>query len=373
MNTEDIELRYLLALTRALFHNPAAQNRVMDAVGTAREAYELRDEIAEICPDLSKKCAQSIADMGQHLERADQELEFIRHHHIRPLGRNDAGYPARLRDAENPPVLLFQLGNANLNAKHILSVVGSRQCTEYGKTVCERFLGELTEICPDTLIVSGLAYGIDINAHRAALAHRLPTLGVLAHGLDQIYPRRHSETAREMLEMGGLLTEYQSGSNADKMNFVARNRIVAAMADATLVVETREKGGSLITTRLADEAGRRVFAVPGRMGDEMSTGCNRLIADGKAEIVLSARQFVEAMGWQTEQELSTPIQRTLFIELDNDEQDIMRCLEPEAEGLTLNQLIQLTGQAVSTLTARLFEMEMKGLVRMVAGSRYVKI
>lgn len=373
MNTEEPELRYLLALTRALFQNPAAQNRVMDAVGSAQEAYQRRSEITDICPDLSKKCAQSIADMEQHLERADRETDFLKRHGIQALGRNDADYPARLRDAVNPPILLFRLGNADLNAKHILSVVGSRQCTEYGKTVCEHFLGELAEICPDTLIVSGLAYGIDINAHRAALAHGLPTLGVLAHGLDQIYPRRHADTAREMLETGGLLTEYQSGSNADKMNFVARNRIVAAMADATLVVETREKGGSLITTRLADEAGRRVFAVPGRMGDEMSTGCNRLIAEGKAEIVLSARQLVEAMGWQTEQELSTPIQRTLFIELDNDEQDIMRCLEPEAEGLTLNQLIQLTGQAVSTLTARLFEMEMKGLVRMVAGSRYVKV
>ena len=373
MNTEDPELRYLLALTRALFQNPAAQNRVMDAVGSAEEAYQLRDEMADICPDLSKKNAQSIAQMDQHLERADQELAFLRRHHITPLGRNDADYPARLRDAENPPILLFKLGNADLNAKHILSVVGSRQCTEYGKAVCERFLGELAEICPDTLIVSGLAYGIDINAHRAALAHRLPTLGVLAHGLDQIYPRRHTDTARQMIGTGGLLTEYQSGRNADKMNFVARNRIVAAMADATLVVETREKGGSLITARLANEAGRRVFAVPGRMGDEMSTGCNRLIAEGKADITLSASRFVELMGWQTEAEHSAPIQRTLFTEMGDDEQTILRCLEQNDEGLTLNQLTLLTGKAVSALTALLFEMEMKGLVKMIAGSRYRKI
>ena len=373
MNTEDPELRYLLALTRALFLNPAAQNRVMDAVGSAEEAYHLRDEMAGICPDLSKKNAQSIAAMDQHLERADQEIAFLQRHHITVLGRNDADYPARLRDAENPPILLFHLGNANLNAKHILSVVGSRQCTEYGKAMCERFLGELAEICPDTLIVSGLAYGIDINAHRAALDHNLPTLGVLAHGLDQIYPRRHTETARQMLGTGGLLTEYQSGSNADKMNFVARNRIVAAMADATLVVETREKGGSRITARLADEAGRRVFAVPGRIGDEMSTGCNRLIAEGKADIALSARDFVEAMGWQTEAEHAAPIQRTLFVDLGDDEQTILRCLDQNDEGLTLNQLTQLTGNPVSTLTALLFEMEMKGLVKMIAGSRYRKI
>ncbi len=373
MTTQDPELRYLLALTRALFQNPAAQNLVLDTLGSAREVYDAREEIQDICPTLTPKNAHSIASLDTFLERADRELEFIAQHNIQALSRQDTHYPARLKEAENPPVLLFHLGNVDLNAPHILSIVGSRQCTEYGKSVCRRFIGELCQLCPDTLIVSGLAYGVDINAHRQALDHGMNTLGVLAHGMDQIYPRHHTETAKRMVKHGGLLTEYQSGSTADKINFVARNRIVAAMADATLVVESREKGGSLITARLANDAGRRVFAVPGRWGDETSMGCNRLIADEKGEILLSARQFVEAMGWHTQQERSRPVQRNLFVETTEKETAVLQLLANNADGLTLNELHNHTLQPIPELTARLFEMEMKGIVKLISGGRYVKL
>ncbi len=369
----DSELLYLIALSRVLPLNPMALNRVLAAVGSARQVFDFRNEIADVCPTLSTRNAQSIAQMHQHLERAEQEVQFIELHHIQCLTPSDDNYPQRLRDLKDCPALLFHLGNADLNAPHIVSIVGSRHCTEYGKAFCHRFVEELAQLCPDTLVVSGLAYGADICAHREALDHELPTVGVLAHGLDQIYPRQHSQTARKMVERGGLLTEYQSGANADKVNFVSRNRIVAAMADATLVLESKEKGGSLITTRLAGEIGRQVWALPGRTTDELSSGCNRLIADGHAKMAISAQQFVEQMGWHTKAEHSRPVQRQLFPKLSPQDQQMLVLLSQAPDGLTLNQLAQNTGESISSLTAHLFELELQGVVKMVGGNRYMPL
>ncbi len=373
METREEELLYTLALQRALPLNPAAQNVVLHAFGSAREVYENRHEVRDVCPQLSEKTAASIAKMSDSLERSLQEMEFIRRHHISALLHSDAAYPARLRDLPDAPVLMFYLGNADLNAPHILSVVGSRNCTDYGRSFCERFLGELGELCPDTLIVSGLAYGVDICAHRAALAHGLPTLGVLAHGLDQIYPRMHRATANDMLAKGGLLTEYQSGATADKPNFVARNRIVATMADATLVVESKSHGGSLITARIADEMGCRVFAVPGRVGDVMSEGCNRLVADGKAQMALSAADFVEQMGWHTAEEMKRPVQRTLFPELTPLQEQLVNALRQSEQGMTPNELTTKMQLPIAQITSSLFELELMGVLKMSGGNRYLVI
>ncbi len=251
--------------------------------------------------------------------------------------------------------------------------MGSRNCTDYGRSFCERFLGELSELCPDTLIVSGLAYGVDICAHRAALAHALPTLGVLAHGLDQIYPRMHRATANDMLAKGGLLTEYQSGATADKPNFVARNRIVATMADATLVVESKSHGGSLITARIADEMGCRVFAVPGRVGDVMSEGCNQWIASGKAQMALSAADFVEQMGWHTAEEMKRPVQRTLFPELTPLQAQLVNALRQSEQGMTPNELTTKVQLPIAQITSSLFELELMGVLKMLGGNRYLVI
>lgn len=364
------DLIYLLALQRTLPLNPVAQNQLIAALGSASEVFAQRSNIREAVPSLHPRTATAIAGMEAHLERAQQEVEFIEKHQIQLLWRGDDNYPARLREIADAPLLLYYLGNTPLNAPHVLSIVGSRQCTEYGRRCCQQFLSELQQLCPDTLIVSGLAYGIDIVAHRAALGCGLPTLGVLAHGLEQIYPRMHSETAREMVQRGGLLTEYQSGATADKPNFVARNRIVAAMADATLVVESKAHGGSLITTRLASEAGRRVFAVPGRLGDELSAGCNQLIADGKAEILLSARQLVDALGWHTQAERQAPVQLNLFPNLSPEQKQVVDLLQQHTDGLTLNEIIVLLQRPVAQLSALLFELELAGIVKLAAGNRY---
>ncbi len=369
----DSNLLYLIALSRALPLNPSTLNLVIDAAGNAQQVFEHRTEIADLCPTLSEKNALSIAQMDQHLERAEEELKFIERHHIQCLTPDDEAYPQRLCDLGDAPALLFSLGTASLNATHILSIVGSRRCTEYGKIFCHHFLEELSQLCPDTLIVSGLAYGADICAHREALRNGLATVGVLAHGLDQIYPRQHSQTAREMVLHGGLVTEYQSGANADKVNFVNRNRIVAAISDATLVLESKEHGGSLITTRLAGEMGRKVWALPGRTTDEMSRGCNQLIADGRAQAMLSASQFVKEMGWKTIAMQQQPVQREMFPELSEQDQQLLNLLKQAPDGLTLNQLTQTTGMNISALTAHMFELEMQGVVKMVRGNRYLPI
>ncbi len=373
METREEELLYTLALQRALPLNPVAQNVVLQAFGSAHEVYENRHEVRDVCPQITEKTAASIAKMSDTLERSLQEMEFIRRHHIQALLHNDAAYPARLRDLRDAPVLLFYLGNADLNAPHILSVVGSRHCTDYGRAFCERFLEDLSRLSPDTLIVSGLAYGVDICAHRSALAHGLPTLGVLAHGLDQIYPRMHRATANDMLAQGGLLTEYQSGATADKPNFVARNRIVATIADATLVVESKSHGGSLITARIADEMGCRVFALPGRVGDVMSEGCNRLIANGKAQMALSALDFVEQMGWHTAEEMKRPVQRTLFPELTPLQEQLVNALQQSEQGLTPNELTMLTQLPIAQITSALFELELLGVLKMTGGNRYLVV
>lgn len=366
------DLIYLLALQRSLPLNPMAQNLLVEALGSASEVFAQRSHIREAVPSLHPRTATAVAGMEAHLERARQEADFIEKHHIQLLFWGDDAYPARLREIADAPLLLYYLGNAPLNAPRVLSIVGSRQCTEYGRRCCQQFLDELRQLCPDVLVVSGLAYGIDIAAHRAALACGLPTLGVLAHGLDQIYPRMHEDTAREMVMQGGLLTEYQSGATADKPNFVARNRIVAAMADATLVVESKAHGGSLITTRLASEAGRRVFAVPGRTDDALSAGCNQLIADGKAELLLNARQLADSLGWHTQGERPNAVQLELFPELTAEQRQVVEQLQTHADGLTLNELTMLVRQPVSQLTALLFELELAGVIKMAAGNRYFR-
>ena len=261
------------------------------------------------------------------------------------------------------------IGTTDLNSRHIVSIVGTRKATEYGKSFCQRFLRELAQLCPDAIIISGLAYGIDINSHRQALTNGLQTIGVLAHGLDQIYPRMHRQTSIEMLSQGGLLTEFMSQSTAEKLNFVSRNRIVAGIADATIVVESAERGGSLITAGIAMDYNRDVFAVPGRISDAASAGCNRLIRDSRAALLQNAEEFVESMGWATIEKEKQPVQRELFPTLSPDEMVVFEVLK-DSEGKHLNQLSVETNLPISKLSGMLFDMEMRGIVRLMSGGTY---
>jgi len=269
--------------------------------------------------------------------------------------------------------VLYYLGSASLNQQRVINIIGTRHATAYGQDLIRRFVGKLRELCPQVLIVSGLAYGVDICAHRNALEQGFETVGVLAHGLDELYPPRHRDTARQMLAQGGLLTEYMSETKADKLNFVKRNRIVAGMSDATILVESAERGGGLITCGIAQDYDRSVFAFPGAVGAPYSVGCNNLIRDNGAQLITSAEDFVKAMGWQSDallrQAKASGIERTLFPDLTAEEQAVVRALD-EMGDLQLNQLSVRTNLPIGQLTALLFQLEMKGVVRPLAGGTY---
>lgn len=367
------ETLYAIALSFVPRLNLLNRKLLFEKMGSATEIFQQRQHLKEIFPDASKSTLEALAMMDVHLKRAEEELSFAQSGHIQCIGYNDEAYPARLRECPDAPILLYYRGTSSLNSQHIISMVGTRQITPYGKDICREFVKEVKQLCPEALIVSGLAYGVDVHCHRAALEQGMETVGVLAHGLDQIYPRMHRDTAVRMVQQGGLLTEFPSRSNADKKNFVQRNRIVAGMADAVIVVESAQKGGSLITAEIAEGYGRDVFAFPGRIGDTYSQGCNNLIKTNRAGLITSAEDFVQAMGWETEvqihQQLSQGLQQDLFPDLTEEEQRIVKALAG-TDSKQINILAIDTAIPIGKLTSLLFNLEMKGIVRLLSGGCY---
>lgn len=370
MTTTEEEQIYSIALTMVPGIGHIGAKRLVDGMGSATDVFRLRKEIPERVHEVSRRVVDAL-DCPQAIARAEQEYAFIQKNRLRCITFHDEAYPSRLRECEDAPIVLFFKGNADLNSLHIINMVGTRHATDYGTHICASFLQDLKILCPDVLVVSGLAYGIDIHAHREALANGLSTVGVLAHGLDRIYPYVHRKTAVDMLENGGLLTEFLTGTNPDRHNFVSRNRIVAGMSDATIVVESAEKGGSLITAELAGGYQRDCFAFPGRAGDEYSKGCNQLIRDNKASLLLSAADFVSAMGWDisSHSPKAEVVQRSLFPDLSEEEQKVVRILERQGS-LQINTLVVETDIPVHKMSAILFELEMKGVIRVLAGGVY---
>ena len=367
------EVYYAIALTRMTGLNLQTALHLYRSLGSAQAVYEHRNDLKAVLPESSDRLVSTMKDWGLSLARAAQEMAFIQKHHIRPLLLGDEAYPQRLAECADAPILLYYMGTADLNQSRVINIVGTRHCTTYGQDLIRRFVADLRQHCPNLLIVSGLAYGVDICAHRQALDNGFETVGVLAHGLDDLYPPRHRDTAKQMLQQGGLLTEYMSETRADKVNFVRRNRIVAGMSDATILVESAAKGGGLITTGIAMDYNRAVFAFPGPVGAPYSEGCNHLIRDNGAQLITSADDFVKAMGWQTDamlhQAQASGIERTLFPDLSDEEQQIVAVLS-EAGDLQLNQLSVKADIPIGRLTALLFQLEMKGVVRPLAGGNY---
>lgn len=370
MNSSEEEQIYSIALTMVPGIGHIGAKHLISGTGNAVDVFRLRKDLPERIPEVSRRVVEAL-DCPEAIARARQEYEFIRKNRISCLTFHDEAYPSRLRECEDAPVVLFFKGNTDLNSLHVINMVGTRNATDYGTQICASFLRDLKTLCPDVLVVSGLAYGIDIHAHREALANELPTVGVLAHGLDRIYPYVHRKTAVDMLESGGLLTEFMSGTNPDRHNFVSRNRIVAGMCDATIVIESAEKGGSLITAELAESYHRDCFAFPGCVNDEYSKGCNLLIRENRASLLLSAEDFVKAMGWDMSVIPSEKvnIQRSLFLELSDEEQKIVTILEKRGN-LQINSLVVEADIPVHKINAILFELEMKGVVRVLAGGMY---
>ena len=361
---------YTLALTHIPGLGLIGACNLVRTLGSASAIFQHRKELKELIPEVSDKLIKAL-DCPKAFQRAELELEFTKKNQIQCLTLNAPSYPSRLKECEDAPLALFYRGNSPLNTQRVISIVGTRHATKYGEDLCTSFMQDLANLCPNTLIVSGLAYGIDIHAHRNALEQGFPTIGVLAHGLDRIYPSAHRKTAIEMMDHGGLLTEFMSGTNPDRQNFVRRNRIVAGMSDATIVVESAAKGGALITAELAESYHRDCFAFPGRATDIYSAGCNELIKSNRASLILSAEDFVHAMSWNTtNRKPKEAIQQELFLNLNEEEQKIVDILQESIEGIQINTLVVKANIPIHRLSALLFELEMKGVVKSLAGSVY---
>ena len=369
------EIFYTMALTRLTNFNFQQALALYKAVGSAQLLYEHRNDIGDIIKDASPRLTGALKDWNDAMKRAETELRFMEEHRIRALTLNSDDYPLRLIECPDAPVILYYTGNADLNQERIISIVGTRRMTTYGQDLIRRFIGDLRTLCPDVLIVSGLAYGVDICAHKQALENGYPTVGVLAHGLDQIYPYRHREVAAKMINRGGLLTEFMTQTNADKPNFVRRNRIVAGIADSTILIESATKGGGLITCEIAQSYDRSVFAFPGNVGQTYSEGCNNLIRDNGAALISNAQDFVKAMGWPTVQDMplfsqsSDSAGNAHIPDLSPEEQQVVTLLQ-QTNDLQLNIISVKSGIPIGRLTALLFELEMKGVVKPLAGGTY---
>ena len=356
MNEETL---YAIALSMTPRISLAQRCAVVAECGSARAACErpaLKDRITP------------------YLARAEKEMMWTDSHGIRCIPFNDDRYPRRMRLCEDAPVVLYLMGNTDLNPERVLAIVGTRQINEYGRRLCQDFIKELAYLSPGTLIVSGLAYGVDVHAHKAALQHALPTVGVMAHGLDMVYPAAHRHIAEEMLDNGGaLLTEFPSGTHIEKNYFAQRNRIVAGIADATIVIQGASKSGSMITANITDSYGRELFACPGRVGDELSEGCNRLIQSLKAHMMLSAHDLLSVMNWPEEplrrQIMQQGVQPSLFPQLSDNEEKIVNTLRT-GDTLSANEIAARTALPIGSLASTLFALEMKGVLRQAPGGRY---
>lgn len=383
MPLSDQELIYTMALTRLLPFNANQQRTLLNELGSATAVYEHRRDLGRMMHHFSPRAAEALAAMDGGLSRCEQELAYAREHRINVLAiQDEQAYPYRLRQCDDAPLILYYLGNANLNAQRIVSVVGTRRCTERARDLCNQLAADLARMQPGTLVVSGLAYGVDVAAHRAALGSGLPTVGVLAHGLDEIYPRLHRQTAVEMLEQGGLLTEYMRQTKIEKLNFVQRNRIVAGVADATIVVESADHGGSLITAEMAGGYNREVFAFPGRTTDAASAGCLRLIRRNQAHLITSAQDLLADLGWEPATQAdgqglmsfsadeSAGATNPSAPNLPADQARLLDILRTEGGDLTFSDLIAKSALPAANLTSLLLPLEMKGLVKKLSGNRY---
>ena len=363
-------LLYEIGLTLVKGIGPVITKQLVDNLEDISILFTEKKQVLEKISSLPRRLINEIKD-PKILSRAEKELLFLQRAAGKALFLTSKEYPQRLKDCPDAPVMLYYKGNADLNALKIVSIVGTRNADVYGKEITNNLVKDLTDNYPDILIVSGLAYGIDITAHRSALTENAATVAVLAHGLDRIYPLTHRSVAVKMLEQGGLLTEFMSETNPDRPNFVRRNRIVAGIADCTVIIQSAIKGGALITGEIALSYNRDLFSFPGRINDEYSRGCNALIKSRKAALITSAEDLLSEMNWNLRRNQTTvpAVQRDLFPELTEEEKELICFLSRKAD-TQLNILAIEMNLPVSKLSVLLFELEMKGIVRCKPGGIY---
>lgn len=386
----DDERRCALALSRMGYHNITVLRELYNAWGSMADIVKQHAHPEQLAPNMPERLLAAFAHTDEHLKRADEEMRFAQDNNISIITLADEAYPQRLKACFDAPLALFFKGNANLNAKHCISIVGTRKATPYAADCIAQLTARLKQLCPDILIVSGLAYGVDIMAHRQAIDHALPTVAVLAHGLDTLYPTRHRKEATLMMQNGGLLTEYFSQSKIDKRNFLQRNRIVAGMSAATLLVESAEHGGGLVTCRLAQSYQHDVFAFPGSINNPYSVGCNRLIRDNMAGLVTSAEDILKAMAWEEDMKETVATNgassnaassmgssvlgatSASTAKVPNGAQGVLDVLTKEND-LHIDIIATRAGLPVNKVLALLFQLEMSGMVSSLSGGRYHKV
>jgi DNA processing protein len=357
------ELQYQIALTLIPKIGDVHAKALVNRFGNATSIFTANKKELENMEGIGSIRADSIKKFN-NFQRCEDEIKFIEKYKITPLFLTDKNYPQRLLHCYDSPTLLYYRGNADLNHSKIISIVGTRNYSEYGKLITEKLIAELEQ--ENILIVSGLAFGIDTIAHKAALKNNLLTLGVLAHGLDRIYPIQNKTLAKQLITKGGLLTEFMSDTIPDKQNFPKRNRIVAGMGDAILVIESGIKGGSLITAELANSYNKDVFAIPGKLTDGKSEGCNHLIKTNRASLLTSATDLLEIMNWSDTKKITPKKQPELFIELTDNEKIIFALLQQQ-ESIQIDQLHFKSGLSTGLVAEALLSLEMQGIILSIPG------
>ncbi|MBQ1610508.1 MAG: DNA-processing protein DprA [Muribaculaceae bacterium] len=368
MNEQQLTYRIAFASIRGMGIDIARS--ILDVIPSEQEFFSMKEgELMRIIGSRTK--IHESAYRSACLEKAKRELDFIYNNHIRVAYFLDDDYPARLLQAPDAPILLYSIGECNLNASRIVSVVGTRHATDYGRRFCNTLMSDLAQVLPDVVIVSGLAFGIDIAAHRASLKYGLHTVGVQARGLNKIYPSQHRNDAAAIVKQGGaIVSDYTSQDDVHKGNFVARNRIIAALSDCTVVVESANKGGALITANIAASYNRDVLAVPGRITDEYSKGCNRLIMNNQAAVITSADDLLKAMNWQSV--APKQVELELFPKLSAEEQIIVDTIRNMGDA-HINSITQQLGMPVYKVMSALVELECRGIVASLPGCRYTVV
>lgn len=363
---DSMELFNILALLKIEGVGDVVAKKLINHCGSAENVFNSKPNQLKSIDRIGDSLYKSLKDKTV-FEKAEKELKFIESQKINVLHYQNQNYPARLKHCIDGPVLLFASGNFNFENRKVISIVGTREITPYGIAFCKELIADLAVFNP--IIVSGFAYGVDIVAHQAAMEHNLQTIGVLAHGLNQIYPKTHKKYVAKMEQNGGFLTEFWSNSNPERENFVKRNRIVAGMSEATIVIESAEKGGSLITAIMANDYNRDVFAVPGRTSDKYSQGCNNLIKTQRANLMTSAADLIYILNWELDAKKSKPVQKQLFVELDNDEQKVYDYLQKSGKQL-LDSIALECSFPIFRISTLLLNMELKGVVRPLPGKLF---
>lgn len=361
------ELFYKIALSLVPGIGGVLARNLLAYTGGARQVFtESYNALVKI-PGIGEVNARRLKNNGI-FNKAEKELKFINKYGISVKFYTDKSYPRRLKPCPDAPIILYSKGNLNLDEQRVISIVGTRNATNYGKSICDQLIQELSVRNYQVLIISGLAYGIDIYAHKTALKYNIPTAGVVGHGLDIVYPSLHAETARKMIDNGGLVTDFPSGTKIEPPNFIRRNRIIAGLADATIVIESAEKGGALITAELASSYNRDVFAFPGKIDEPYSRGCNQLIRSNGASLIQGIDDLEYFMGWESAQKEKI-VQSALFVELTPEEDSIVKMLKEDGE-LFIDQIsskMKMPGSKISTL---LLNMEFKNLLVALPGKMY---